>query len=134
MHFEVYESLDAATARASKLRTSQLAIPEETCAAVYATAGYERSVANLSGSRSTATWSSATATRASSPRPGGVEDGITLSLNVGVRVSSLAGRPSSPTGDSAVQVELRQMRYFVAVAEELISPARPSACTWRSSR
>ena len=39
IHFEVYESLDAATAGGTKLRTSQLALPEETCAAVYATDG-----------------------------------------------------------------------------------------------
>ena len=48
IHFEVYESLDAATAGGAKLATSQLAIPQEACEQVYATAGYEQSVANLS--------------------------------------------------------------------------------------
>ncbi|WP_436701308.1 3,4-dioxygenase subunit beta [Nocardioides sp. BYT-33-1] len=47
MHFEVYESLAAATGAASKLRTSQLALPEDVCADVYATDGYEQSVNNL---------------------------------------------------------------------------------------
>ena len=47
MHFEVYESLDAATSGSSKLRTSQLALPRDVCETVYATAGYEQSVANL---------------------------------------------------------------------------------------
>ena len=47
MHFEIYESLDAATAGGAKLRTSQLAMPKETCELVYATDGYEQSVANL---------------------------------------------------------------------------------------
>ena len=47
IHFEVYESLDAATAAQTKLRTSQLAIPQDACDAVYATAGYEQSVQNL---------------------------------------------------------------------------------------
>jgi protocatechuate 3,4-dioxygenase beta subunit len=47
MHFEVYESLDAATDVANKLRTSQLALPEEVCNDVYATEGYEQSVQNL---------------------------------------------------------------------------------------
>jgi protocatechuate 3,4-dioxygenase beta subunit len=85
IHFEVYESLDAATQGSGKLRTSQIAIREDVCRAVYATAGYEQSVQNLSqtsldtdmvfsdGYRSQL----ATAT-------GSVDDGIGLSLNVGV--------------------------------------------------
>ena len=48
MHFEVYESLDAATNGSNKLRTSQLALPEDVCETVYSTAeGYEQSVSNL---------------------------------------------------------------------------------------
>jgi protocatechuate 3,4-dioxygenase beta subunit len=47
MHFEVYESLDAATSATSKLRTSQLALPQDVCETVYATEGYEQSVTNL---------------------------------------------------------------------------------------
>ena len=34
MHFEVYESLEAAQAATTKLRTSQLAIPQDICDAV----------------------------------------------------------------------------------------------------
>ncbi len=49
VHFEVYESLDAATSVSNKLRTSQLAFPEDVCTEVYATSGYESSVSNLSG-------------------------------------------------------------------------------------
>jgi protocatechuate 3,4-dioxygenase beta subunit len=49
MHFEVYESLDAATSASNKLRTSQLALPQDVCETVYSTAeGYEQSVSNLS--------------------------------------------------------------------------------------
>jgi protocatechuate 3,4-dioxygenase beta subunit len=48
IHFEVYPSLDQATTASGKLRTSQLALPEETNRLVYATAGYEASVQNLS--------------------------------------------------------------------------------------
>jgi len=85
MHFEVYESLDAATAAGAKLRTSQLAIPQAACDRVYATEGYEQSVQNLAqtsldgdmvfsdgyaGQLATAT--------------GGVEDGYVLTLHVGV--------------------------------------------------
>lgn len=46
-HFEVYESLEKATSAANKLRTSQLALPEDVCTTVYAEPGYEASVANL---------------------------------------------------------------------------------------
>jgi protocatechuate 3,4-dioxygenase beta subunit len=47
LHFEVYESLEAATTASSKLRTSQLALPEDVSTQVYATEGYEQSVRNL---------------------------------------------------------------------------------------
>ncbi len=47
VHFEVYPSLKDATSASNKLRTSQLAFPEDACEQVYATAGYEQSVANL---------------------------------------------------------------------------------------
>ena len=47
LHFEVYPSLADATRAQNKLRTSQLALPEAACATVYATDGYEASVANL---------------------------------------------------------------------------------------
>ncbi|WP_134766185.1 3,4-dioxygenase subunit beta [Nocardioides sp. 1609] len=48
MHFEVYESLAAATSADNKLRTSQLAIPEATADEVYASVeGYEASVSNM---------------------------------------------------------------------------------------
>lgn len=50
LHFEVYGSLDDATAAGTKLRTSQIAFPEEVCRTVYDTAeGYETSQANLDG-------------------------------------------------------------------------------------
>jgi protocatechuate 3,4-dioxygenase beta subunit len=85
MHFEVYESVDAATAGGTKLRTSQLAIPKDVCDAVYATDGYEQSVQNLAQtsldtdnvfsdgySAQLASWS------------GSPDDKIALKLNVGV--------------------------------------------------
>ena len=49
VHFEVYESLDSATGAATRLRTSQLAFPQDVCEEVYATEGYEDSVGNLAG-------------------------------------------------------------------------------------
>jgi protocatechuate 3,4-dioxygenase beta subunit len=48
MHFEVYESIDSATSYTNKLRTSQLALPQDVCDEVYgAVEGYEQSVSNL---------------------------------------------------------------------------------------
>ena len=47
IHFEVYENVAAATGSGAKLKTSQIALPEAACQAVYATQGYERSVQNL---------------------------------------------------------------------------------------
>lgn len=46
-HFEVYPDLDTAMAAGDRLVTSQLALPEDVCDAVYATDGYEASVASL---------------------------------------------------------------------------------------
>ncbi|MBZ5735867.1 3,4-dioxygenase subunit beta [Nocardioides sp. TRM66260-LWL] len=48
MHFEVYPSVADATDATNRLRTSQLALPQDVCETVYGTAeGYEASVANL---------------------------------------------------------------------------------------
>jgi protocatechuate 3,4-dioxygenase beta subunit len=46
VHFQVFADLDAA-ASGDQLVTSQLALPEDACAAVYATSGYDQSAANL---------------------------------------------------------------------------------------
>ena len=48
VHFEVYGSLSDATSSGPIVKTSQIALPKEACEAVYATAGYEQSVSNLS--------------------------------------------------------------------------------------
>lgn len=48
IHFEVYPSLAVATSASNKIQTSQLALPQDVCNAVYATSGYSQSVTNLS--------------------------------------------------------------------------------------
>ncbi|WP_210585337.1 intradiol ring-cleavage dioxygenase [Streptomyces sp. GESEQ-35] len=48
IHFEVYGSLEDATAATSITNTSQLAFPEDVCDTVYASNGYSQSVQNLS--------------------------------------------------------------------------------------
>ncbi|QYX79465.1 intradiol ring-cleavage dioxygenase [Streptomyces akebiae] len=47
IHFEVYDSLDDATAARNIAATSQLAFPKDVCDTVYATDGYGDSVRNL---------------------------------------------------------------------------------------
>ena len=48
IHFEVYESVEAATSGGTRFATSQIALPEDACDEVFATPGYEQSVRNLS--------------------------------------------------------------------------------------
>jgi protocatechuate 3,4-dioxygenase beta subunit len=48
IHFEVYPSLAKATNSANKIATSQMALPEATSKAVYASSGYEQSLGNFS--------------------------------------------------------------------------------------
>jgi len=47
IHFEVYSGVADATSSGPIVKTSQIALPQEACAAVYATDGYSASVANL---------------------------------------------------------------------------------------
>lgn len=47
IHFEVYPSLAEATKAGEPTTTSQLALPEDVCDAVYATEGYAQSVRNM---------------------------------------------------------------------------------------
>ena len=48
VHFEVYPDLSSITSSRDKLATSQLALPASASDLVYATSGYETSVANAS--------------------------------------------------------------------------------------
>ncbi|WP_432521102.1 3,4-dioxygenase subunit beta [Kineococcus sp. SYSU DK006] len=109
VHFEVYPDVDSTTDVANCIATSQLAIPAEAAAAVYATAGYERSVTNLAevslssdgvfgddgGATQTPTWS------------GDVTSGYALALTVGVDTTTtptagtMAGMGSDSSGHPA---------------------------------
>jgi protocatechuate 3,4-dioxygenase beta subunit len=85
IHFEVYPSLDEATAAGSKLVTSQIALPQDVCELVYATAGYEQSARNLAQTslESDLVFTDGYSTQLATAS-GSVEDGITIRLNVGV--------------------------------------------------
>ncbi|HTV17337.1 MAG TPA: intradiol ring-cleavage dioxygenase [Polyangiaceae bacterium] len=47
IHFEIYESLAAASSGQNAVKTSQLALPEEACDEVFDTSGYQASIQNL---------------------------------------------------------------------------------------
>ena len=85
MHFEVYESVAKATSADNKLRTSQLALPEDVCNDVYATEGYEQSVSNLSrlSLESDGIFGDGYSLQMAAVT-GSVEEGYTVSLNVPV--------------------------------------------------
>ncbi len=85
VHFEVYPDLGSATSASSKLRTSQLALPEETSSEVYATDGYEASVQNLAGTSldSDMVFSDGYSLQLAKIT-GSVDDGLTATLNVPV--------------------------------------------------
>ena len=85
IHFEVYESLDAATSAGTLMKTSQIALPAETCKQVYATEGYEQSVQNVSQTslETDMVFSDGYASQLAKAS-GSVSDGLTVRLNVGV--------------------------------------------------
>ncbi|QXC59433.1 hypothetical protein KSP35_13600 [Aquihabitans sp. G128] len=85
IHFEVYESADAATSGGQKLRTSQMALPQATDELVYATEGYEASVANLARTSldTDMVFSDGYATQVPTIT-GSVDEGFTAQLNVGI--------------------------------------------------
>lgn len=85
IHFEVYESADVATAGSQAMKTTQLALAEADCQAVYADGRYGNSSGNL-GQLSLATdnvfsdgWEEQLATSTGSP-----SDGYTVNLTVRV--------------------------------------------------
>jgi protocatechuate 3,4-dioxygenase beta subunit len=86
MHFEVYESLDKATDVDNKIRTSQLALPQEICDEVYNNVyGYEQSVTNLAQLTldSDGIFSDGYSLQLAKVT-GSVDDGYTVTLNVPV--------------------------------------------------
>ena len=85
MHFEVYESEAAATSYSNKLRTSQLALPQDVSEDVYADARYSGSAANLAAISldSDNVFSDGYSLQMASVI-GSVDDGYTVTLNVPV--------------------------------------------------
>jgi protocatechuate 3,4-dioxygenase beta subunit len=85
IHFEVYPSVAEATASGKKLATSQIALPQDSSTAVYATDGYSQSVRNLAQvSLKTDNVFSDGADLETPTVTGSVADGYVIALNVGV--------------------------------------------------
>lgn len=86
IHFEVYEDVDGAVSTGPIVKTSQLALPEEACAAAYATEGYEDSVANLARTSLTGdmVFRDDGAIRQLASMSGSVSRGYTAALTLGV--------------------------------------------------
>jgi protocatechuate 3,4-dioxygenase beta subunit len=86
IHFEVYPGLTEASDDANTVATSQVALPEDACHLVYATTGYEQSIANL-GQVSLATdnvFSDDGGARQIGTISGSVDSGMTVELVVPV--------------------------------------------------
>lgn len=85
IHFEVYKDAAAAAAGSDKLRTSQIALPQDSCETVYAAAGYEASVQNLAqlSLEGDGVFSDGYASQLAT-FSGSAEGGATLKLNIGV--------------------------------------------------
>ena len=89
IHFEVYPSLAAATDPANRIATSQIALPEASCVAVYATDGYSQSVTNL-GQVSLATdmvFGDDLAVHELGAMSGSITAGMTVALTVAVNTA-----------------------------------------------
>lgn len=86
IHFEVYPSLEVATGAENKVNTSQVALPQRVCEAVYNTAaGYSQSVRNLAelSLDSDNVFGDGYASQLAAVT-GSVEKGYTVTLQVGI--------------------------------------------------
>ncbi|WP_298989002.1 intradiol ring-cleavage dioxygenase [uncultured Pseudokineococcus sp.] len=102
VHLEVYPDVDSITDAANAVATSQVALPQDVCEAVYATAGYEASVTNLaqvSLAGDTVFGDDAGATQLATVT-GDTSSGYRVSLTVGVDTTTTptSGGASGPGG------------------------------------
>ena len=101
IHFEVYPDQAAITDASKAIATSQVALPEATCRQVYAEAGYEQSVANLSrvSLSSDNVFGDDSAVHQVGAITGTVASGLTVALTVGVDARTTptgGGMPGRP--------------------------------------
>ncbi|MDB4976738.1 MAG: intradiol Ring-Cleavage Dioxygenase [Myxococcaceae bacterium] len=87
IHFEIYPNADTITSANNKVATSQLAMPEDACKAVFASTGYSASVTNLQRiTLATDNVFSDGATLETPTMSGSVADGYVATMRVGVQV------------------------------------------------
>jgi protocatechuate 3,4-dioxygenase beta subunit len=98
VHFEVYPDRTSITDASTAIATSQVALPESTCRDVYAQAGYEQSVANLSrvSLGSDNVFGDDSAAKQLGTVTGKITDGLTVALTVGVDVRTAPTRGGIP--------------------------------------
>jgi len=103
VHFEVYPDVASITDAANAVATSQLALPEATADLVYATTGYEQSVANLADVTlgSDNVFSDDSAATQLPTVTGDVTTGFALSLRVGIDTSTTPTAGAAPAGGGA---------------------------------
>ncbi|HET7791911.1 MAG TPA: intradiol ring-cleavage dioxygenase [Rhizobacter sp.] len=87
MHFEIYRNTSTALSYTNKLKTSQLAFPDEVCDAVYASSGYTTSASNYArmSFASDGIFSDGVTLQMSSVT-GSVADGYLATLTVGISI------------------------------------------------
>ncbi|MGQ7295689.1 intradiol ring-cleavage dioxygenase [Quadrisphaera sp. KR29] len=101
IHFEVYPDASSTTDASNAIATSQVALPQDVCEAVYATSGYEQSVTNLA-QVSLATDNVFSDDQGASQTPavtGDAASGYVVNLRVGVDATTQAATGmSAPAG------------------------------------
>jgi protocatechuate 3,4-dioxygenase beta subunit len=101
IHFEVYPDEASITDSTNAIATSQVALPQDVCATVYAESGYEQSVNNLAqvSLSSDNVFGDDSGALQLATVTGDVSAGYKVSLNVGVDTSTSAGGGgSAPSG------------------------------------
>ena len=100
IHFEVYPDQASITDAGNAIATSQVALPEATCNEVYAQAGYEASVSNLSQVSLTSdnVFGDDGGIHELGTVTGDVTNGFSVSLAVGVDTTTTPTAGSAPAG------------------------------------
>ncbi|WP_432546277.1 dioxygenase family protein [Kineococcus sp. SYSU DK004] len=100
VHFEVYPDLDSTADEANAVAISQVALPQDVCGTVYATSGYEASVANLAqvSLESDNVFGDDGGERQLATVTGDVSSGYAVSLTVPVDSSTRPAGGSAPSG------------------------------------
>ena len=101
IHFEVYPDQESITDSTNAIATSQVALPEDVCEAVYATSGYETSIDTLSRVSLTSdnVFGDDGGTSQLATVTGDVDSGYTVRLTVGVDTTTEPAGGGAPGGE-----------------------------------